>query len=315
MRWIRSPLWDSLWFLSGPIIGVVLISWPDSLTELVPVFLIFNSGHLISPVAMAWSHPDFRRVMSLYKIRFIIIPLIIIVLGFTAGLLVKTPFPTNPITLAVKVDINNWLAYTNPLIMVLVVYFTWNAYHYCKQNYGMFFLYLPEINKITAMQWATFITLFGFIIIPEMFHQPKISLFFFGLIIFNHQLVSIGIASHIWSNTHHRNPLWFAGAMIIAGGGLTWLILHFAPMIIMPIVGMRATAGFVHFLYERWVYKFSDPNVRETIGRQLFASPHWEKSKVVIPSQGQRDPRLVWRRTFHLSPNDCENINIHLKKT
>jgi hypothetical protein len=33
---------------------------------------------------------------------------------------------------------------------------------------------------------------------------------------------------------------------------------------------LRIGLGFVHFLYDRWVYKLSDPQVRAIIGRDIF---------------------------------------------
>jgi hypothetical protein len=36
-------------------------------------------------------------------------------------------------------------------------------------------------------------------------------------------------------------------------------------------VGFRIGLGFVHFRHDRWIYKFSDPIVRGTIGKALLA--------------------------------------------
>ena len=35
----------------------------------------------------------------------------------------------------------------------------------------------------------------------------------------------------------------------------------------------RFGLGFVHFLYDRWLYKFSDPEVGATIGQDIFGTP------------------------------------------
>lgn len=39
-------------------------------------------------------------------------------------------------------------------------------------------------------------------------------------------------------------------------------------------VGFRLGLGFVHFLYDRWIYKLSNPQVRATIGRDIFRRSH-----------------------------------------
>jgi hypothetical protein len=48
--------------------------------------------------------------------------------------------------------------------------------------------------------------------------------------------------------------------------GLTTAALYFT----VTAVGFRLGLGFVHFLYDRWLYKLSDPPVRATIGRDIF---------------------------------------------
>jgi hypothetical protein len=268
MTWIRGRLWDGFWMLSGLPIGLALAVGHVPMHVLFAVFLALNSGHLLAPVAMAWSHDGFRQIMLARKVKYILVPTGIIVLGGVFGATVGKTFPVNPITLSVGV--NDWADYARPLIALLPLYFVWNAYHFGMQNYGFLHLYRPGGDRTAAMQWAMFATLFGLIIIPELFHQPWLSLFCFGLVIVNHQLAAIGLASHVWANYWGRSPLWFAGALIAFGSGLAWLMLHAAAQAAMTIVGLRVTAGFAHFLYDRWVYKLSDPQVRATIGRDIL---------------------------------------------
>ena len=40
--------------------------------------------------------------------------------------------------------------------------------------------------------------------------------------------------------------------------------------VIPVIICARMGLGFVHFLYDRWVWKLRDPLVRATIGRDLL---------------------------------------------
>jgi hypothetical protein len=70
--------------------------------------------------------------------------------------------------------------------------------------------------------------------------------------------------------------------MLMAGTiGFLWLIptptgtlLRVIPIVVCARLGF----GFVHFLYDRWVWKMTDQRVRATIGRDLFA-PAWQRLK------------------------------------
>jgi len=266
--WVHGPLWDGFWILSGPLIGLALVLAPVPTPVLLAAFIGLNGGHLLAPVAMAWSHDGFRQIMLAQKMKYVLIPAAIVVMGGVFGATVGKTFQVNPITLSVKVG--DWSDYARPLVALLPLYFVWNAYHFCMQNYGFLRLYRPGGDRVMAIQWAMFATLFGLIIVPELFHQAQVSLFFFGLVIVNHQLAAIGLSSHVWANCWGRSPLWFAGALLAAGAALAWLMLHAAAEAAMTIIGLRVTAGFVHFLYDRWVYKISDPQVQATIGRDIF---------------------------------------------
>lgn len=266
MRWIRDPWWDGIWILSGPLIGLALALKDVPISWLFTVFLALNSGHLLAPIGMAWCHGGFRRIMLARKAKYVLIPIGIVVMGGICGATVGKTFQVNPITLSVRVD--DLADYTRPLVALLPIYFVWNAYHFSMQNYGFLRLYLPGGDRAAAMQWAMLGTLFGLIIIPAVIHQPQLTAFCFGAIIVNHQLAAIGLSSHVWANCWGRNPLWFAGALITGGAALAWLMLHADAMMMM--LGLRIAAGFVHFLYDRWVYKLSDPRIKATIGRNLL---------------------------------------------
>jgi hypothetical protein len=265
---IRGPLWDGMWILSGPLIGFGLAIGNPPLPWLLAVFLALNSGHLLAPVAMAWCHGGFRQHMLARKVQYILIPIAIIMAGGICGATVGKAFPVHPLTLSIRVE--DWTDYARPLVALFPIYFVWNAYHFCMQNYGILRLYRPSGDRGTAMQWAMFSTLFGLIVIPTSIRQPQLSAFCFGAVIINHQLAAIGLSSHVWANGWDRSPLWFASALIAIGAGLAWLMLNVPAQTAMVVIGLRVTAGFVHFLYDRWVWRLSDPQVRATIGQDLL---------------------------------------------
>jgi hypothetical protein len=83
----------------------------------------------------------------------------------------------------------------------------------------------------------------------------------------------------------------FSAGLIVAGTavfGLLFVVLPFtvtystsgpAPLpwwirATIPAVSLRLGLGFVHFLYDRWLWQFSDPRVRATIGADLFREAH-----------------------------------------
>jgi hypothetical protein len=96
----------------------------------------------------------------------------------------------------------------------------------------------------------------------------------FAIIAINHWLVAIGLSSHVYSVCRGRPPLVFALVLIIAG--MFAFALLFVPLrtltikVTLPAVGLRVGLGFIHFLYDRWIYKLSDAKVRATIGRDIF---------------------------------------------
>jgi hypothetical protein len=107
----------------------------------------------------------------------------------------------------------------------------------------------------------------------------------FALIALNHWLVAIGLASHVWANHNKGSSTLIAIGLMAAGMlvfcllfvdlgalstvGISTAALHFT----VTTVGLRLGLGFVHFLYDRWIYKFSDKRVRVAIGKDLIESP------------------------------------------
>jgi hypothetical protein len=104
----------------------------------------------------------------------------------------------------------------------------------------------------------------------------------FAIIGLNHWLVAIGIASHVHAKHARRSPWSFA--LMVMGFGFVLFCLLFVDFTKVPAhglsvaaltftattVGFRLGLGFVHFLYDRWLYKLSDPRVQATIGRDIF---------------------------------------------
>ena len=123
----------------------------------------------------------------------------------------------------------------------------------------------------------------------------------FAIIELNHWLVAIGLASHVYANHKGKSPWPFALAVMVAGFvlfcvlfvdlrklptiGLTTAALYFT----VTAVGFRLGLGFVHFLYDRWLYKLSDARVRATIARDMFVldtAQHPRRSRIAAEDRG-----------------------------
>lgn len=136
-------------------------------------------------------------------------------------------------------------------------------------------LALVLVGAMLAHEWLTtrslpraiFIATDGLALVL-VFHG---GLWGFALIGLNHWLVAIGLAAHIDATANNRSPWWFAGGVMAAGfvlfcllfvnfvkaweGNLTAAALTFTA----GTVSARLGLGFVHFLYDRWVYKGTSP--------------------------------------------------------
>lgn len=114
----------------------------------------------------------------------------------------------------------------------------------------------------------------------------------------NHWLVAIGLSSHIYGNSQNRSPTLFSIGLILVGTlvfGLLFVAVPFtgvhatsgpAPLpwwirATIPAVSFRLGLGFVHFLYDRWLWRLSVPEVRTTIGTDLLRSTQQAKSNAI----------------------------------
>jgi hypothetical protein len=367
--WIRGPLWDGFWILSGLPIGLALISltgpwydWPNlehyqhwTLLQLFfSLAVLLETGHALSPIALAWLHRGFRRILLERKDKYILLPTMIFagsvaIGGLTSlGLTDYRPGPHH------MFQIDSW---TNPFPIMVWIYMAWNAYHFGMQNFGVFSIYRRkqeemvqhnrpnsrssgakvgrahsrELNaNLQAKAWGqrridkTFCLITtcvamaaafpisvlhkvdlqhpcvalsliatggmlwrevrtGFCVprlvliltdgaaLALIWWQPIIGMAVYSL---NHWLVAIGLSSHVYSGRWH----WaFALVMLLAGAvGFFWLIPSPNGMllrVIPAVVSARLGLGFAHFVYDRWLWKMTDPRVRATIGRDLFRAP------------------------------------------
>ena len=153
------------------------------------------------------------------------------------------------------------------------VYLIWNGYHFGMQNFGVLSLYQHKPRSARRRQIEMLLCLagtgVGMYALPMLDGSQSFALLCVGVFSFNHWLVAIGLSSRV-----SRHTWVFVTAMFVAGAvGFAWMIptpnglmIRVIPVIICARMGL----DFVHFLYDRCVWKLGDPMVGATIGRDLL---------------------------------------------
>jgi hypothetical protein len=278
MKWIRSPAWDAFWFLSGPAFGLLLAFVFDAPLGLLLTVL---NAHTISPIALAWSHRPYRTQVMLPNLRkFVGVPAIVMTLGVAAAIGTWYLFPLfvpKDLLLLEQVHLDQL---TIPLLAWVNIYAVWNLYHTGAQNFGFLTLYRGRSFKGSEW-WIILLTCVVITVLIGHFLQrwiPLQSVFLFvtGLLFVNHWLGAIGLAAHVHSRHHGISPGWFVGGVMLFGfasSGLYHIMLNWTVRAAVMAACVRASFGIWHFLQDKWLWSFSNPQVRATIGRDLLGPP------------------------------------------
>ena len=317
--WIRTPWWDGCWVLSGLPIGLMLAglsAFMPSAIIVVVLLLLLQTGHLLAPIALAWSHAGFRQLMLCHRVKYLAVPLGI--LSATIGIAIfASPGYRLDITLSAMPRIRVPRDLADPFTAMFLVYAAWNVFHFGMQNFGILSIYRHKAGRyrgraidmayclavifaaafITAVHrdlpgpsgawlavwFAIFIGMLwrelraGFCL-PRAFFMITTAVglllvFWQGLLgvaiyAVNHWLVAIGLAAHVHPS---RRPILFS-VLVILAGMTVFVLLFVRPGFVIRFVpwalGARVGLGFVHFLYDRYLWKLSG----QSIGKTLIAS-------------------------------------------
>ena len=115
------------------------------------------------------------------------------------------------------------------------------------------------------------VTAFCVAAVPRLTGDQHVGFLLTGAFSVNQWIVDIGLSSWV----SKRGRLFIAGVLLAGMVEFLWMVPPPSGMMIRVIPVLicgRLELGFVHFLYSRWVWKFSDPQVRATIGRDLLAA-------------------------------------------
>jgi len=140
-RWIRSPAWDLLWILNplwlGPLVLVLArghdnarASPVDALFFALTVALWF--GHRVSSAWLAYLTPGYRPLLSTQRLRFVVVPIAVVVACFAVLL---APESVLPLPFEERVL---WLAILNYLMV---------THHFAAQHFGLLSLYRSRAGR------------------------------------------------------------------------------------------------------------------------------------------------------------------------
>jgi hypothetical protein len=176
-----------------------------------------------------------------------------------------------------NVNLNN---YWIPFVIWANLYAVWNLYHAGAQNFGFFCLYrrrgfsgLKKLMVLAACVTGTVVTVHFLPRVTPSNHAHLTFLLVFGAVTVNHWLGAIGLSSHVWANHTGRSPWIFVAVVLVLGCAIAYAV-HYSFYIsagaFLGALGLRAAVGMWHFCQDRWMWKLSDPQVRATIGCDLF---------------------------------------------
>jgi hypothetical protein len=196
--------------------------------------------------------------------------------------------------------------FRNPFGVMVAIYWWWNVYHFGMQNFGVLSLCRPKRTAPSRrpmfrigereILWprpvailCVAITAFGMVILPKLVHSPGLGVVFYSTLFVNHWIVAIGLPSHVEASLDDSWPrvrAWsfVLGVLLLGAIGFVWsapawvwrargysipaqapdyaLISHVVPV----VLSLRFGLSFVHFLYDRHIWKMGDPEIRAIIG-------------------------------------------------
>jgi hypothetical protein len=260
-----------LWLLSGLPVGVALVVLPPSARlACFTIFVLLETGHSLSPIVLAWTHGGLRSIMLRQARKYVSLPTAIFLLSLAVG--IATSRGWTSYDFSIPHQVNRITDLTNPLPILVWIYWLWNIYHFAMQHFGVLTLCRgrrrSQRQRLTDMALCLAVTAFGMTAPPALTRQQWVFFLVIGIFSVNHWVVDIGLSSRV-----SKQRWLFVGGVLLAGAiGFVWMIptpngmmIRIVPIVVCARLGL----GFVHFLYSRWVWRLSDPRVRAAIGQNL----------------------------------------------
>jgi hypothetical protein len=288
MKWLRSPMWDICWIWSGLPIAVFLVCLyaAEQFQVLYIIFalgIVVETGHLISSAVLAWSNPGFRAIMKKSPVQYVGVPLLLFTLCFGIGVITTMGLTSFRPGVHQLMHVTDW---RNPLPILAWAFWLSVGWHFSMQNFGIVRLYRRRWGSsgwrktdmvicfavtMVAMNGLAILTnpsVVGLPFAPLIVAPWWLFLMGTGFFSWNHWLVAFGLGSV----ASRRNGLFIFGMLLFGLLGFFWkhptpthVLVSTAPLLISTVIGLHS----IHYVYDRAAFRFSDPRVRETIGRAL----------------------------------------------
>lgn len=185
-----------LWLLSGIPIGAALIFLPaEARLACFTVFVLLETGHSLSPIVLAWTHVSFRRqAVMAGPWKYIAIPGAVFAVTFAIGITTGLGW-----TSLVYGGHNAWRVtdWTNPLPVVMWIYWFWNIYHFGMQHFGVLRLVAPSSWRLGGMVACLAVTAFCMAAVPRLMGDQWVGFLLTGAFSVNHWVVDIGLSSWV----------------------------------------------------------------------------------------------------------------------
>ena len=220
--------------------GALLMWW--AWAAFLATIMVLERAHSLSPVLLAWSHRELRAIILREWRAYIVAPAIVVIGALLA-----------------------------PADQVRDFYWTWNAYHFGMQNFGLLQLHREggsvdrrvydgliclaiAAGGIGALQWY----------FPRDSLPGLLILVAFSL---DHWLCDLALSSRV--------SRWQFGFLAVTiAFGAVWLVLRQGPLSVHNVSQIATVAyamGMVHFIYSARVWQLSDPKIRAAIGTSLVS--------------------------------------------
>jgi len=325
--WILSGL---------PVGLLLFLSPPPVWNAFFAFAVLLEVGHALSPIVFAWTHAGYRRLIFKYPGRYIVVPGGFLLAAFAVGAATSlgwTSFvaPTQDLT-GQSYAFTDW---RNPFGIMVTGYFWWNVHHFGMQNFGVLSMCrtAPRVavprgtwrigtwevrQPRPAAAACLAVTALGMVLLPKIVSR-EYAILFYGLIFVNHWIVAIGLPTRVeaalggeWARA--RAAAFAIGVVLLGAVGFVWSAPawmfraygHAVPAnapdfmlireVIPVVLGLRYGLSFVHFLYDRHIWKMGDPEVRAIIGHAFAArtvAPGPVPSLALVPRAERRRARRV----------------------
>jgi hypothetical protein len=216
---------------------------------------------------LAWAHPALREIVWSRRRETVWLSLCLVFVALAIGWLTMhgmTSFDFRGHNLWKVTDL------TNPLPIMMWIYWLWNGFHFGMQNFGLMRLLGCPLGREETRIIVGGGTLLALTISPHVL--PWLAVFILSevLISAGHWITEIYLTTKV-----SPRPLLFLGALLVIGpvAFTFWRptphgLVTIAPIIYCGKIGL----GFAHFLYDRCIWKMSDPQVRNVIAPALGLS-------------------------------------------